>query len=51
MGIPPLFWPFWVGIAFLGMVFYSSKKLNIPLKTLAMTSLSFLFVMYLYSLV
>ena len=22
--------PFWVGIAFLGMVFYSSKKLNIP---------------------
>ena len=50
MGTPPWFWPILIGITFLGMVFYSSKKLNIPLKTLTMTSLGFLLVTYLYSL-
>ena len=50
MGTPAWFWPILIGITFLGMVFYSSKKLNIPLKTLTMTSLGFLLVTYLYSL-
>ena len=50
MGTPAWFWPILIGITFLGMVFYSSKKLNIPLKTLTMTSLGFILVTYLYSL-
>ena len=49
MDIPPLFWPLLTGICFFGMVFYSSKKLNVPLKTLTIASLSFLLITYVYS--
>lgn len=49
MDIPPLFCPLLIGISFLGMVFYSYKKLNIPLKTLTIASLIFLLITYAYS--
>ena len=50
MEIPSFSWPLLIAITFLGMVFYSSKKLNFPIKNLTKISLSFLLATYLYSL-
>ena len=50
MDIPSFSWPLLIAITFLGMVFYSSKKLNFPIKNLTKISLSFLLATYLYIL-